>query len=403
MKYAKTRLSLMMFIQFFVAGATLPVLSLYLKDSLSFTGAQIGLVLGVSAVSSIVSPMFMTFVADRLISSERLLCLLNVASGVCMIIFAAQTEFYPVLLMYTVYSVVQNPTVPLLSAITFNHAPTERRKFGNIRVWGTIGWIAVAWMFSLMTLKDAVAPESVSRLPLLLNISAITSFVMAAYSLTIPKGVKNGLPAGERREFFPASAFKIMLKPQVMTLSIMGAAVTFSDRFYSVATAPFLKQIGFSERGIMPAMSLGQIPEIFAMGMLGYFLKKWGVKAVLLVGMVMKIYRYAACAFGESSRFLIYSGLSVHGLAYAFTLITAVICLDYFCDERDRSGVHQLYAVLTGGVGGFLGSYAAGWVIDLFTPPGGAANYSAVWTVALVLSVIITVWMYFAWPKDIKV
>jgi sugar phosphate permease len=138
MKYAKIRLCLMMFIQFFVAGATLPILSLYLKDCLRFTGAQIGLVLGVSAVSSIVSPMFMTFVADRVISSERLLCILNIASGVCMMIFAAQTEFYPALLMYTIYSIVQNPTVPLLSAITFNHAPTDRRKFGNIRVWGTI-------------------------------------------------------------------------------------------------------------------------------------------------------------------------------------------------------------------------------------------------------------------------
>jgi len=396
MRYPKTRLSLLMFLQFFIWGATGPVMSLYLRDTLHFSGAQVGLTLGLSAIGSILSPLIMTFLADRVVSSERLLCLLNVLGGVSMAFFSMQTEFYPALFIYIGFGIVMSPTVPLISAITFHHSPGDREKFGNIRVWGTVGWIAVAWFFSFWILRDGGAAAQAgdggqgSRLPLLLRISAVTSFVMAAYSLTIPKGVER---RSSKREFFPVDAFKVILKPQVLALSFVGAAGTFVDRFYNLGTAPYLKQIGFSERDIMPAMSLGQLPEIFAMGALALLLRRFGARAVLLAGVGLGVFRFAACAFGQS-RWLIYTALSVHGLVYTFTMITVVICLERHCGPRDRTGVHQLFAVLTGGIGGFLGSYAAGRAIDLFTDSAGAVDYSAYWTVPLALSaaLFVTIW-----------
>jgi len=406
MKYAKPRLSALMFIQTFVLGATLPIISLYMIGNLGFTGAQTGLALGLGAVSSIVSPLFMTFIADRLISSERLLCLLNLAGGVCMMIFAAQTEFYPALIMYVVHSVITNPTLPLIYAITFRHSPAERRKFGNIRVWGTVGWISVAWIFSFGILRDGggVSAGDGSKLPLLLTISAVTSFITAAYALTIPRKRDLSGDSGSRPRFWDAAAFRIILQPRVLALSVIAAAITFSDKFYHVGTAPFLKYIGFSERDIMPAMSLGQIPEIFGMVVLGYLLKRWGVKKVLIAGMVLKVFRFGICAFFETDAFLIYTSLSVHGLAYTLTMVTALICLDGFCTDRERSGVHQLFSVITAGIGGFLGSYAAGWVVDIFTTTCAAGsevvNYSGFWIVAFVLTVIITAVMWIAWPKN---
>jgi nucleoside transporter len=398
MKYTKARLSLLMFLQFFIWGATGPVISLYLRDCLHFSGTQAGLLLGLSAVGSIFSPVIMTFLADRVISSERLLCLLNVVGGVSMALFSMQTEFYPALFMYILFGVSMSPTVPLISAITFHHAPAEREKFGNIRVWGTVGWIAVAWFFSFVILRDGgtAANAGDSRLPLLLRISAITSFVMAAYSLTVPRGAQQRSP---RREFFPADAFRVILKPQVLALSFVGAAGTFIDRFYTIGTAPYLKQIGFSERGIMPAMSLGQIPEIFAMGALAFLLKRFGARAVLLAGVALGAFRFAVCAFG-SSRWLIYTALSVHGLVYTFVMITVIICLERHCGPRDRTGVHQLFAVLTGGLGGFLGSYVAGRAADRFTDSAGVTDYSAYWTVPLVLSVIIFVTIFVVRPSN---
>ena len=425
-----------MFIQFFIWGATGPILSLYLRDCLGFSGAQVGLILGLSALGSIFSPAFMSFVADRLVSSERLLCLLNAVGGVCMFVFSRQTGWYQALAVYVVYQIVVSPMSPLLNAITFHHSPVERRKFGNIRVWGTVGWIAVAW-FAGFGLQGGGADQEAgggSKLPLMLDISAITSFIMAAYCLTIPKRVviasmpvstpvsasepksvstpesisvstpkstsistpestpeptstptsaKTSLPRPSTR-----SALKVVLRPQVLTLAASTAAITFVDKFYNVGTAPFLRSVGLSERAVMPAMSLGQIPEIAAMGILGYLLARWGAKKVLLLGVAMEIFRFAVCALGFSMP-LIYAGLCVHGLAYTFTMVTAVICLDGFCESGDRSGVHQLFNVATAGVGGFLGSYAAGRTADLFTDAAGVVGYRGYWTVPLAISIMI--------------
>jgi hypothetical protein len=191
-----------------------------------------------------------------------------------------------------------------------------------------------------------------------------------------------------------------MVKPQVLMLSLIAASVIFIDKFYSIGTAPFLRQMGFSEGSIMPAMSLGQIPEIAAMATLGLMLKRCGFKAVMLAGMAMVIFRYGVYASMPEARWIVYAGLSVHGLAYTFTQVTALISLDGFCGERDRAGVHQLYGVMTGGIGGFLGSYAAGRVADLFAGAGGIVNYGAYWMVPLSLSaalfLVILVW----WPRE---
>jgi len=386
-----------MFIQFFIWGATGPIMSLYLRDCLRFSGAQAGLILGIAAVSSLVSPVIMAFLADRVVSSERLLALLNALGGVCMLVFSAQTEFYPALLAYFIYNISVNPTVPLINAITFHHTPQDREKFGNIRVWGTVGWIAVAWFFSFVILRgEAAADGGASPLPLLLRVSAAASFVMAAYSLTIPRGLER---QSGRREFFPAAAFKVIMKPQVLALAFVGAAGTFIDRFYNVGTAPYLKQIGLPERDILPAMSLGQVPEIFAMGALALLLRRFGTKTVLLAGVGLGIFRFAVYAFGEA-RWLIYTALSVHGLVYTFIMITVVICLDRHCSLRDRTGAHQLFAVLTAGLGGFFGSYAAGRFIDKFADSTGFVDFSAYWTVPLILSVIIFVTIFVVKPSN---
>jgi MFS family permease len=428
MRYPKTRLSLLMFIQFFIWGATGPILSLYLRDCLGFSGAQVGLILGLSALGSVFSPAFMSFVADRLISSERLLCLLNAVGGVCMFVFSRQTGWYQALTVYVVYQIVVSPMSPLLNAVTFHHSPSERRKFGNIRVWGTIGWIAVAW-FASFGLQHGGAARAAdgggSKLPILLDISAITSFIMAAYCLTIPKRVKKTAQASvsipeSASELTPVSisepvppepttpvstaepasaarpstraALRVVLQRQVLALAAATAAITFVDKFYNVGTSPFLRSVGLSERAVMPAMSLGQVPEIAAMGVLGYLLARFGAKKVLLLGVAMEIFRFAACAAGVSMP-LIYAALCVHGLAYTFTMVVAVICLDGFCDVNKRSGVHQLFNVATAGIGGFLGSYAAGRAMDLFTDAAGAVNYRAYWAVPLAISILIFIIM----------
>ena len=376
-----------MFIQFFVGGATQPVISLYLKGHLGLSGTEVGFVMGLSAIGSIISPILMTFIADRIISSEKLMSILHIMAGTSMLVFSMQTEFYSVVFLYIVYNLMITPTYALVNAITFHHNPSKGSSFGGIRVWGTIGWISIAWFFSFIILQKDTTAHNISQLPVLLKVSAVTSFILSAYCFTIPSSLTNERK-NEKRAFFPVDSLRVMMKPQVLALTLTAAAVTFIDRFYAVGTAPFLKQIGFSEKSIMPAMSLGQLPEIFAMGLLGYILKRWGMKKVLIAGMCMEIFRFGACAFGDSN-LLVYTSLSVHGLAYTFIFITAIISLDSFCNKNERTGVHQLFSVITGGIGGFFGSYTAGKITDYFSGGTGTVYYAAYWMVPFLLSIFI--------------
>ncbi|MDO5577150.1 MAG: MFS transporter, partial [Fibrobacter sp.] len=135
------RLSIMMFLEFFVMGSTGPVISLYLKDQLCFTGSQTGYIIAASAVSSLFSPIIGALVADRIISSERLLALVHFLGAAAIYLLSTQTEFYPIFFLYLVYWLLIGPSVALTTAITFHHLG-KSNNFGTIRLWGTIGWIA---------------------------------------------------------------------------------------------------------------------------------------------------------------------------------------------------------------------------------------------------------------------
>ncbi|MDG5814211.1 MFS transporter [Chitinispirillales bacterium ANBcel5] len=386
----KIKLCILMFLQFFVAGATLPIMSLYLSDHLKFTGSQTGLIVGIAAFSAIVSPLVAACIADRLIRAERLLGICHFLGAIVMLFFSRQSSFYPVMFLYLAYTLLVMPTMPLINAITFHHSPKDRRnKFGNIRVWGTIGWIAVAWVFSFGWVRGGDLAQS-SRLPDIMIFSALSSLVLSFYTLFLPKG--NFIPDAKKQTFLPRDSFKVIRRPEILTLALLTMCVAFIDKFYSVGTSPFLKHIGFADESIMPAMSLGQIPEIFAMGILGFLLTRWGMKKVMILGVSLQLIRFILCSLAISN-WMVYTSLSIHGLAYTFVFITMFISLDKYCTSGERAGVHQLFGMLTSGAGGFMGSFTAGRVTDLFTDSMGVIDYRAYWLVPAFIAAVTLVCM----------
>ncbi len=380
----KTRLSIMMFFQYFVHGATIPILTLYLTRYLHFSGIQTGTILSMSAVAAFVSPFAGAFMADRRIRAPHLYGLCHILGGTLMGVLSFQHRFEPFLLLYLVYMIIFGPTNALSNAITFHHLRDSEKGFGGIRVWGTIGWIAVAWLFSYLWLQSSNDILS-SRLPDALKLSAISSFLLGIYAFTLPvfkirKDIKF--------RFFPVEAFRVMIKREVAILAAICFLVSFIDRYYYFGTAPFLRQIGFREADIMPAMSLGQVPEVFAMIFLGFFIGKLGSKRVLAVGVLMELARFSAFVIGTPT-LLVLTGLSFHGIAYAFFFTTAFIYLDQHCDRISRSGVHQLFAIINSGIGNFLGSLMAGKTLDRFTiPETGWIDYRWFWMVPTLLSIL---------------
>lgn len=384
-KAIKTRLAIMMFLQYVVMGTIWPIISMYLKQVLGFSGTQAGTILSMSAVAAFVAPVVGACVADRFISAERLLSLCHFSAAICMGLISLQTSFGAVALLYLAYTISMGPTVPLTNAITFHHAPDGQKNFGHTRVWGTIGWVVVAWGFGYLWLGRTTGDMAhASRLPDALKLSAMASLGLGLYALTLPNAGKR--IQGKIR-IIPMESIRVLIRPQVLLISAISLLIGIIDRYYYFGTALFLKHRGISEGSIMPMMSLGQIAEILAMVILARMLTWLGTKRTLLLGLLAEIIRFGAFAFGTSKLTLLL-GNACHGLAYTFYFTAVYITIDRFCDKQSRTGLHQLFTIITSGFGALSANLLAGSCLDRFVNMPDVADYRLFWAVPLVMAIV---------------
>src|SRR5918995_5581760 len=141
------RLSVMMFLEYVVWGSWLPLLALYLSDVLHFTGWQIAWIFGTQAVAAVGGLFVGGQLADRFMSSEKVLAASHAIAAIAMFTLAFTTSFWPFFAIMLVYQLVFMPTLSLTNAIVFHHVKDAQKNFGKIRLWGTIGWIAASWPF----------------------------------------------------------------------------------------------------------------------------------------------------------------------------------------------------------------------------------------------------------------
>jgi len=369
----------MMFIEFFILGSTSPIISLYLKNDLGFSGSSIGLIMAGSALSALISPFISAFIADRLISAERLLSIFHAAAAVVLFALFKSSAFVPVLLLYLLYWLLAGPTVALTTAITFHHAPQAAKQFGGIRLWGTLGWIGAAWAYRLL-IRSPDSPGDL-RNALLLGIAG--SVVLMLFALTIPAGV----PRQKKPiVLLPKDSLHVILNPQILLFCIIAVFVAVADRMYVYGAAPYLKSLGVQEKNIMPLLSIGQVPEIFGLALLGWFIMRFGIKKALLTGALLEIFRFSFFMNAVSGTALI-AAISVHGLTFAFFFTTASILLDNRSTRESRSGVHQYFGLFTGGMANLIGNTGSGFIyeksgVSLADP----SSFVIFWTVAMLLS-----------------
>ncbi len=393
----RLKLSLMMFLQFCVFGATLPIFSLFWKEHIHLNGAQIGLIFSLSSISGIIAPFITSFIADKFVRAKYLLALSNFLMGVFLIILRYQTHFISILSIFTIYSMITGPVIGLLNAISFHLLSTERSKFGNIRVWGTIGYMFSGAFFSLIYLSLPGNGEKIGDSFIMAGIFAFLQSILVislpSYKMEKPSSLK---------EIFPFDAFKLLLKPEVIILLIFQYLIFFADRFYFIGTAPFLSFLGLKERFIMPVMSLGQLTEIFAMFLLGLLIPRWGYKKVFTIGLLAEILRFGSYLIGTPYAISIF-GVAIHGFTYAFLYVTISIFLDEQTDKRTRTALHQLFYMIAFGIGGILGNVFAGKMFDVFTLPNGMVNYKFLWSIPLLICTGTVILSFALFPKKTEV
>jgi nucleoside transporter len=408
------KLSVMMFLEFFIWGAWFPLVFGYLP-SLGFNALEQGLILGAFNLAAFTAMFFSTQFADRTFAAEKFMAFSHLVGGVAILalfwvksgwwttLFGLEVNlsflvFFSLLLLHSLFYV---PTISISNSIAFANLKDPQREFGPVRLWGTIGWIAASWPFVFILvdwsrvpalgdvgfftwLGDALdrglqgqALQDMTRYTFVA--AGIASLLLAVISLGLPHTPpRPAAPGGEQLAWL--EAMKLLRVPAILVLFI----VTFFDaavhQCYFFWTGRFLEQaVGIGGNWVMPVMSIGQIAEIGTMAVLGLALKKLGWRTTMVVGILGHAARFGVFAMLPPPWVAISINV-LHGICYAFFFATVYIFVDEFFPKDARSSAQGLFNFLILGLGPFVGNFVWGWLGDEVTTPAGI-DYSRLFLV----------------------
>jgi nucleoside transporter len=381
----KTRLGIMMFLQYAIWGSWAPVLAAYLQKELGFSGVQVGVIYSLLPLATIISPFIGGQIADRCFSSEKVIAVLQLCGGI-FLLFISQITNYPTMMwLMALYCLLYAPTLALTNSIAFINLKDSEKDFGVVRVWGTIGWIAAGWALTGWRVWFKVQNATGFGGDLLF-LAGIFSIIMGITAFTLP----HTPPKKESASPWAfVEAFKMLKNKNFLIFIIISFVVATELMFYYQLTSPFLESasIGLSPQSVPAVMTIAQIAEIFVMALLlPMFIKKYGIRNVLVIGVLAWPIRYIIFAIGAPS-WLVIASLALHGFCFVFFFTAAFIYVDTIAPPDIRHSAQSLITFATYGIGNYVGAFFAGWVQDYFTS-GGIVHWTGVFLVPCALTIL---------------
>ncbi|MFL6215802.1 MAG: nucleoside permease [Blastocatellia bacterium] len=391
------RLSVMMFLEFFVWGAWFVTLGTHLGEDLRFTGSQIGYTYLMNNIAAIISPFFVGMIADRYFASQKLMGILHLIGGALMYWSSGISTFSLLIFGLLLYNLTYMPTLALVNAISFRQMQKPEQQFPKVRVWGTIGWI-VAGLVITFVLSNYYA--NVERTAVPLKMAAIASVLLGLYSFTLPdtppQNAGKKISAGE---VLGLKALRLMKKKSFFIFVLCSLLISIPLAFYYSFTNLYLNDLGM--QGVAAKQSLGQMSEVGFMILMPVFFSRLGVKKMLLVGMLAWVVRYAFFATGNLGplEWMLYAGILLHGVCYDFFFVTGQIYVDKKASTDIRASAQGFITLVTYGVGLGLGTVIAGYLVEAFTridPATQKAIYEwkAIWWIPAVFAAAVA--LFFA-------
>jgi len=379
-KTIRLRLCVMMFLEFFIWGGWFVTLGSYLAANLHASGAQTALAYSSQSWGAIIAPFIVGLIADRYINAERLLGALHLAGGLLMYaLYSARdfSAFYPYVLTYMI---LYMPTLALVNAIAFRQMDEPARHFSGLRVWGTIGWIVAGLVISYLFSWDSRSGIDAGLLRNTFLMCSLASCALGLYSFTLPRTPPQPRLGQPLRlgDLLGLEALRLMRQRNFGIFFVASILICIPLAFYYQNTNQFLTEIHVANA--TGKQTFGQMSEVLFMLLIPVFLRTFGMKTTLLVGMLAWACRYLLFAFGNAQQlaFMLIVGIALHGVCYDFFFVSGQIYTDSKAGAAYKAAAQGLITLATYGLGMLIGFSAAGFIDDLYTA-GGGHDWRAIW------------------------
>lgn len=383
----KARLCVMMFMQYMLIAVWWVPLAAYLSGTLKLEVYQVSLILSAMAVGSIASS-FVGAIADRYFAAEKILAVLNLLTGLLLLVAAQQKEFLPLLICIVLAMLCHMPTWSLTSTIAMSHAPAEQ--FPRIRMFGSVGWVA-SGVFSLVAIHMLHEPAfDMTALPMYCG--AGISLVAAAVALLLP----NTPPSVDKstrlsvKDVIGVGAFSLLKDKNYRVFMFLTFLSIIPFTLYHVYGSMILADENV--QNITVTMNCGQLAEMFFLVITTTILVKSGIKNTLIFGLIALLVRYATFYFGaeSSQQWLYFIGIVVHGLIFGLFYVGGQVYTDKIAPKELKAQAQGFLFFLVWGVGFLIGTLFNGWLIGLFRN-GDKCDWPVLFMISAVFTLVLLV------------
>lgn len=402
------RLSVMMFLQYFVQGAYQPVASVYLRDALGFTSEQIGYFGAALSVGPMFAPFIIGQLVDRYFSTERVMAACHLLGGVLMLALFTQTEPIIVIAIGTIYSVLYVPTMMLSNALAFRHLKNSDRQFPIVRAFGTIGFMVPAFLVESWWLSGLEGTELDKARAIVFVFSGAVGIAMGLYCLSLPHTPPQ---PSQARKYAPGAVLGMLRQRHFLVLIMSSFFIAIAHKFFVVWNSPFLREI-LNSGGVKGAYeqrisAIGQFCEIGVMASLGFFIATFGFKRTMLIGATAYLVRclILGLVFTIDPPFagkmaMAVAGQALHGFCFGCFFAAAYMYVDRIAPADVKGSMQTFYGTFVVALGFFFGGLVSGWIGRAFSDADGKVqDWTSLWMSCAALSAICVVSFAITFPS----
>ncbi|MCB9831738.1 MAG: MFS transporter [Planctomycetes bacterium] len=405
--------SVMMFLQYAIWGAWLPLFFRWLTEYRGFSPGEAGNVFAIAAVGALVAPLVAAQIADRWFDSEKLLGICHLAGAVLIWRLPSLSGQGSILIFSLLYSIIYAPTLSLTNSVAFHHLPDRDHDFAKVRVWGTVGWIAAGigmgqWLLHHENRIDPGTSAAVAgalrdaALSDAFRLSAILGLVLGLFCFILPRTP----PQPGRQKFAVVEAsVEVWRSRRLLVLFAIAFPVSCVHQFYFVRTEGFLGSIGIESSFIARIfgvgggpMTIGQIAEIVVLASMPLIATRFGRKALLAVGLAAYVLRFAVFAYLPHEAAVV-PALALHGLCFGCFFFVAFMIVDEETSGDVRASAQSLFSLIIFGFGVIVGNFAAGWVGEWAQRPDASTDFRKLFALPMLVALASFVALLVFYPR----